>query len=699
MWTQSPVQHDQSRFGSVRGASSFGVTSPKMYIDGIEVANPLGVHSNSTLIALIGWKSFVARRAPRCMVRMQSVVWSTSLHAARWSVRQANRRMDCTHAWWHGYRPVRFQQRRLRAGPFPRLPRRKRTAFAWTSGWAWARLAITSPAVQSDRCLADADVRFVGSRTLFTGTTRFAAKSSGALTSPVLAGIGAPTYQTTPNTSEKNAGLVDGTVGESPFGKPGMHADSVRMKENDALYRNSGVDPNAKQSLVQYTVGTTGTFTASPRWTHTLVAGVDGYRMNGISTQGMAVSVATDSLDRLAHTEADRTTLALRSTARMGDDEGFATSVILGAEQTATRQEIESHDNVVAGELSINARAPEQSLSFWSNTAGLLSQVNTSWRNTLFLSAGGRAEYSSGAAQASRVNLLPMLGASYVREQDGQTLKLRAAYGKGIRPSNSVARAATWMSAQAANYVEGARTARLALESLRNLEPEAQAGTELGADVLFGNGLGLHATRFDQRATGLIQAVALPNQSRVIGGANNQSIAYELQNVGAITNRGWELQATSLLGRFSLQGSASFVDSRVRQVANSYSGELRPGDRMLEVPAQTFGVSGTYSAPRWSGSLGVSRAMNWINYDQLAIAERQSAAGFDPRTVTGAYLRNYWREYSGVNRLRSTFSYSLTRGLSLIMTGDNLLNLQRGEPDNVTVVPGRTLTLGIRTRF
>ncbi|MGJ8868590.1 TonB-dependent receptor plug domain-containing protein, partial [Salmonella enterica] len=30
-----------ARYGSIRGASSFGVSAPKIYLDGIEVANPL----------------------------------------------------------------------------------------------------------------------------------------------------------------------------------------------------------------------------------------------------------------------------------------------------------------------------------------------------------------------------------------------------------------------------------------------------------------------------------------------------------------------------------------------------------------------------------------------------------------------------------------------------------------------------------
>jgi iron complex outermembrane receptor protein len=55
--------------------------------------------------------------------------------------------------------------------------------------------------------------------------------------------------------------------------------------------------------------------------------------------------------------------------------------------------------------------------------------------------------------------------------------------------------------------------------------------------------------------------------------------------------------------------------------------------------------------------------------------------------------------YPGVNRLRANVSYHVRRALSLIVTGDNLLGSQLGEPDNVTVLPGRTITGGLRARF
>ena len=44
-------------------------------------------------------------------------------------------------------------------------------------------------------------------------------------------------------------------------------------------------------------------------------------------------------------------------------------------------------------------------------------------------------------------------------------------------------------------------------------------------------------------------------------------------------------------------------------------------------------------------------------------------------------------------------SYDLWRGFLVSVTGDNLLNLQRGEPDTITIVPGRTILLGLRARF
>jgi iron complex outermembrane receptor protein len=169
-----------------------------------------------------------------------------------------------------------------------------------------------------------------------------------------------------------------------------------------------------------------------------------------------------------------------------------------------------------------------------------------------------------------------------------------------------------------------------------------------------------------------------------------------LQNVGQITNRGWELKSDLNFGALGLSATLSTVDSRVKRVARGYVGDLRAGDRMLEVPASTGSFSASWIGGGWSSSLTASRSWNWIDYDRVALAGAFSSSTQTDAQLVGRELRNYWLRYSGVTRLRASIGRSLYRGLSFTMSGENLLNRQHGEPDNVTVVPGRTLSLGLK---
>jgi len=95
------------------------------------------------------------------------------------------------------------------------------------------------------------------------------------------------------------------------------------------------------------------------------------------------------------------------------------------------------------------------------------------------------------------------------------------------------------------------------------LSAEKQSGIEGGADLFLGV-MALHVTRFDQRASGLIQPVSV----QIPAGTDTlhlRRIAYELQNVGEITNRGWELEGTTNAGPVSLGATYSTVDSRVQK--------------------------------------------------------------------------------------------------------------------------------------
>jgi len=260
-------------------------------------------------------------------------------------------------------------------------------------------------------------------------------------------------------------------------------------------------------------------------------------------------------------------------------------------------------------------------------------------------------------------------------------LKLRAAYGKGIRPPQTSIRAGTLMGLRG------------------DLAPEQQAGIEAGADLYIGRFASLHATRFDQRASGLIQPVSVNSSTLTDNASHYRRILYQLQNVGEISNMGWELSGSLNRGPFALGGTFTQVDSRVRNLAARYTGDLRAGDRMLEVPARTVGLSAGYATSRLSMSWRVSRASDWVNYDRLALFTAFASDDSDAGDFVGPELRSYWKTYDGVTRVGGRVSYSIGRGMSVTLDGENLLDEQRGEPDNVTVLPGRTLSAGLRLKF
>lgn len=130
-----------------------------------------------------------------------------------------------------------------------------------------------------------------------------------------------------------------------------------------------------------------------------------------------------------------------------------------------------------------------------------------------------------------------------------------------------------------------------------------------------------------------------------------------------------------------------------------YTGDLVPNGRMLEVPASTGSITAAWTGDHWLGSVTAARASDWINYDRIGLAWSVVHDTRPPGQPLGEWLRGYWVRYPGATRLRAALSRELTPSLTALATGDNLLGYQRGEPDNVTVVPGRTLSLGIRAAF
>jgi len=665
-WPQSPTNLLTS-YGSIRGASSFGVSYPKIYIDGIEVANPLLVSTFSPEAV----DHVEVIRGPQGSAlygsdAISGVVNILSLHQAPDS---ENGRFVLRSGFGESasdYATAAFTQQQsasLRTGS------NTRSANFTLSGGS---IGDFIPRGHSGDILAMANGRMIGARSIVTGIVRFFGENAGAPVSPVLLDARAAAART----GGSNSG--PGSANDTPLAP--LLVDQ----------------PN--QTVREYTLGGTVSLMASDRWTHSFTAGVDGYRLHNVATDQTPIPTEADSALRAAQGGADRLTLRASSVARMGDEANGATFTF-SAEQALLRQATAgplprrpasdgSGDSSGSGSQTLPAGATGPLFIDWESTSGLTAQASTAFHDALYVTGGLRAERDDGFTNTRQVALLPMLGAALVREHNGLTVKFRAAYGKGIRPATSTSHSLEW---QAAERNDGSTSTA----SIPPLTPEEQSGIEAGVDLTWRDVIQVQATRFDQRATGLIQQVALAGDTS----RHESRILFALENVGEISNSGWELQGTTRISQLTLGAALSTVDSHVIHLATGYTGDLAPGDRMLDVPALTASVRAGWHLDKWTLWGGASRASDWINYDRLALTRAYATDSRPARDLVGSALRAYWAHYDGVTQLRAMISRQLRGGLALEITGDNLLGYQTGEPDNVTVLPGRTFMTALRARF
>lgn len=649
IWEQSPTNL-LARYGSIRGASSFGTTYPKIYIDGIQVANPL----------------LVTRIAPNAIDRIEVIrgPQGAALYGADAISGVANivSRHDSNDGGHHFRTEAGFG--------FTSSDYAGQAALAQSYGFSALTGSSThsagididasgigayAPAVYSRQLSAIVVGRQVTGNSILTETFRLFGLRARSARSPLLDGIDAS----------------PGSPGYAGYGVPSM-------------------DTLQSESLTQYTIGITAKFFPNDRWQHSIVAGVDGYSLAGLPDDRSPVPFAETAALNDARGAAARLTLRGSTVRKFDLGKASTAELTLALEQSALRdrsvvnQYATWTDGPGPGSGATGMVTTVTDVVRWRANTGLSAQLNTALAERWYLTGGLRVERDEGPAGTGRWAALPMLGASWVLQRQAWSLKLRSAYGRGIR----------WPEVSAREFLlEGPRTS-----GANSLSPEKQSGIEAGLDFALGRAVTLQVTRFDQTASGLIQRVSVLGDT---AGPSipGQSIAFQLQNVGEIANHGWELQGSLRGGPLALGAAFTQVDSRVRKVAGGYSGDLRPGDRMLEVPERTMSLSATWTARQWSGTLTAYRAMDWINYDKVAVARAFYSVGHLPPEFIGYQLRSFWKHYDGVTHLRASGNLTLDRRVTFTLTGDNLLNQQTGEPDNITVLPGRTLSFGFRMPF
>jgi iron complex outermembrane receptor protein len=642
LWAPSPSSL-VSRWGSLRGASSFGASAPKIYLDGVEVANPMLV---TGLVPEAIERVEIVRGPQGAALRGADAIGGViDIVTRRGGADDGPRLLVRSDA---GPSRSEFSGAAVLAQRHALAARGGSGARTGGISLSLGTLGDYVPGGASREIAAHADGRVVGSLGVL------------ALTARVL---------------DKAAGVTRVHTADAPAGATGV-------AEGPVLVRRLTAAGDSAQTMRQFTLGATATLADVGRWTPRATVGVDGYRLSDAAAPNVRLLSAADSALHAARGGADRVTMRVSGVGRFGRPGARSATVTLAAEHTELREATSYEVPLANGSASVVEQA-------WRNSTGVVAQARVALRDRLFLDAGLRLERDAGYGAGTGLAALPMLGAAAVRDVLGAAVKVRAAYGRAIRPPRAGLR-----------------------DAFASLGAEAQAGVEAGVDVALGDparrGVAVRVTRYDQRASGLLQSVTLADAlADPRAGVATYTGAYAALglptprrlarlNAGEIANRGWELQGSARRGRLAVAGTLSLVDSRVARVADAGAvGDVRVGDRTLDVPARTASLSATWTAARWSATWGVARAADWVGYDRTALAR---AAATDP-SIGGADLRAFLRAYDGVTRLRASATRDLTRGLALTAAGDNLLDRQRGEPDDVTVVPGRTVTLGLRASF
>lgn len=669
MWAQPPSRLS-ARYGSIRGASSFGVSYPKIYIDGVEVANPLVLTDINPEVV----ERVEVIRGPQgaALYGSDAISGVINILLRHDGIGPSGDRLQLRTS--AGVSGSDFASHDVLAQEHALLLRSGTSTRSAGLGVNVSTFGEFVPGAYSRRGSANGDMRLIGARSSLTMSGRFFSERVGAPHGLSLA--------------PAQPGLQE---------SPSLHTYSGRrfgsQSPLDSGPPPSAFDSTAPQTVRHYTIGTTAAIMPDARWTHSAVIGLDGYRLANVAVDGGPIPTPADSALLAARGSADRASVRLSSVARFGTDDRRSGSLTFALDHSRL------HEATAAGEMLVvqsggagpsgpgpgpGPQVEELRSSVTRTTTGATSQADLSFRNRLFLTGGLRLERTSGFTARSQLSTLPLLGAAFVIANGRTTLKLRSAYGKGIRPARTTMRATGWTLWQPG--------------SAQDLAPEEQVGVEFGADLLFDRVGTLRLTRFDQQASGLIQPVAT-SDPRLDGPSHNRRFGYQLQNVGEIGNSGWELEGSFVFGRLALGSALSLVDSRVERTANGYSGDLRAGDRVLEVPKRTASLNATWLGGAWSTGFTLTRASDWINYDREALNQALLAPNYSMHDFVGATLRSFWRTYDGVTRLNATFQRDLARGLSLVISGDNLLGYQEGEPDNVTVLPGRTVIAGLRFKF
>jgi iron complex outermembrane receptor protein len=185
------------------------------------------------------------------------------------------------------------------------------------------------------------------------------------------------------------------------------------------------------QKLRQYSANLTAVDGRQNQWTPSLTVGIDGYRLSNVAFAPLPTRNASDSAFRRSEWWCRPATIRL-SAGQFGSAEATATTVTLSGEHTVLRDETSALSQAMVVSDSSPSNAQNSDPAWYRNT-GLVLQTSGANRNSLFFSSGIRLERLSGpeaSAEFTSTHSVSLSGEDRQRERQAAVGIWRRRFGQ-----------------------------------------------------------------------------------------------------------------------------------------------------------------------------------------------------------------------------------------------------------------------------
>jgi len=422
----------------------------------------------------------------------------------------------------------------------------------------------------------------------------------------------------------------------------------------------------------QQTYGATATLQATSTWQHTLTLGYDQTYLLQDQTQPRLTTPADTFLYTGTFHES-KTSLLYHTDLIVGLGSALTSVMTAGVNYDAFDMISSSTFGATRTTGSLDGSTTVYNTP-WSNT-GYFGQVQLNIADQLFLTGGLRGEQNDNFGLGFGTAWSPRLGIAYLVARGPATVKIRASYGESIRvptPGDRDA-AVTPYSVTLANPA---------------LSPERQRGGDGGVEIYL-RGASLGVTYYNQRATDLIDRVAVPPPP------GDTLPTYQYQNISRVKNEGWEFEGHLPLGPVQVAGTYSIAHSTVLGLPPGYGGAYRLADQVLGVPRTSGGATVTYApVPQTTLTASMTYIGHWTNLDVLALY----GFLFGGQPYRGS-IRAYWLEYPTVTKFAMGVRQVLTKDVTAFVRAENVGNNLRYEQFSSYIPTPRTVLVGADVRY